>query len=233
MDQFTLVELSPELLDAARERLRGFGLLDRATLVLGDWRDGAPDEVDLVYFDHALHHLSDIDNVIEDMARRLRPGGVFLMNDFVGPTYNQFSPEVADYAEHVRSLLPASIFRAGAPREVCRSSVEEWIQSDPSEACDSGSILPAIARHMPGAEIIPTGGLVYYLACREVFHHLHDDPDGDEAIVRLLFELDRVLVRSKPELTCYALAFWRKGSANQPATDWRDMIRWPDWGIPI
>lgn len=237
VEHFTLVEIVPDLLDAAQTMYAEAGMKDRATFVLGDYRTAMTSQAfDLVYFDNALHHMYDVKSVISDMIGLINPTGFFLMDDFVGPTYHQFTEERYRYAEHVRSLLPASTFESGAILPtLSRIPTQAYLDADPSEACDSSSILPAIARWMPGAEIIPTGGLIYYLAGRELYHELTKAPDRDDAIIRLMFELDRVLVRANPELTCYALAIWQKrpGLPAPPDGDWKRLIRWPDWGIPI
>ena len=148
------------------------------------------------------------------------------MDDFVGPTYNQFDDKLYAYAEYVRGLLPVDPDR----KKLGRIPVQAYLDSDPSEACNSGAILPSIAKLMPGAEIIPTGGLIYYLACRELFDAL------DETSIRLVFELDRVLVRATPDLTCYALAVWRKPNGYlepEAGQDWKRLINWGNLGMPI
>lgn len=240
VEHFTLVELVPELLESARKRFEAEGLASNAWCYEGSFEQLIDHRFDLIYFDNSLHHMYDIKNLIPKVLTMLKPGGFFVMDDFVGPTYNQFTEEVYNYADHVRRLLPTDFWQAGdIVPELARLPVEAYLNSDPSEACDSGAILPAIAKHMPGVEIIPTGGLIYYLACREVFHKLTAGSDRDEAIIRLLYELDRALVKANPDLTCYALAIWQKPEVTkQDSTaveeaDWKKSIRWPDWGLPI
>ncbi|MFL0671121.1 MAG: class I SAM-dependent methyltransferase [Erythrobacter sp.] len=241
VEHFTLVELVPELLNSAKTSFSKAGLNNNVYFIEGDYKDHLQNKTfDLVYFDNSLHHLDHIDSTIADMVGMLNPNGFFLMDDFVGPTYNQFSDEVHDYAQHVRRLLPASFFEDPEDRRILfdlpKIPVQAYLDTDPSEAIDSASILPSIAKHMPEVEIIPTGGLIYYLAAREIFDKLAQYPDRDDAIIRLLFELDRVLVKSNPELTCYALAIWQKptdylGPAEK--SNWKNNLRWPEWHIPI
>lgn len=236
---FTLVEIVPELVEAARVLYAESGMADRARHVEGDLSQLEGELFDLVYFDSSLHHMADVAAFLPRVLGFLKPGGFFFMDDFVGPTYNQFPDAVYAYAEHVRRLLPQSVFAGpDGPTlyDLTRIPKQAYLDSDPSEACDSGAILPTIARHMPGVEIVPTGGLIYYLAGREIFHKLTEMPDRDDAIIRLLFELDKVLVRANPLLTCYALAVWRKPAGivtPVDGADWRDAIVWPDWGIPL
>ena len=237
VEHFTLVEIVPELLDSARNRFEAEGLASNAWCVEGSFEALLDYRFDLVYFDSALHHMSDIRELIPKVLTMLNPGGFFVMDDFVGPTYNQFSDEIYDYADHVRRLLPTSFWKDGdIVAELARLPVQAYLDTDPSEACDSGAILPTIAKYMPGVEIIPTGGLVYYLACREVFHKLTAGSDRDEAIIRLLYELDRALVKGNPDLTCYALAIWQRPLQEilpRDGADWKKSIRWPAWGLPI
>jgi SAM-dependent methyltransferase len=229
----TLVEVVPSLIEAAKSSYADADFAGRAAFFLGDFREHVANQTfDLVYFDNALHHMYHVESVLRDCIGLLRPGGFFVMDDFVGPTYNQFDEKLYSYAEYIRGLLPASIFegRATIKKVLGRITVQDYLDSDPSEACDSGSILPSIAKLMPGVEIIPTGGLIYYLACREIFGALAVIPDRDDAIIRLLFELDRLLVRANPDLTCYALAIWQKPEGYQEPgkqADWKRSVRWP------
>jgi SAM-dependent methyltransferase len=239
VNHFTLVELTPDLIDAAKSAFEMEGFTDRATFICGDYRNQVFEhKFDLVYFDNALHHMASVDSTIADMLDLLEVGGYFLMDDFVGPTYHQFSKQFDAYAARIRSLLPFGGFEenGGSIGPLQGLTVEEWQATDPSEACDSGAILPSIAARMPGARIIPTGGLVYLHACRDAFQELKGDGDRDATIIRLLFELDRILVRANPELTCYALAIYRKLTTSPQvdrSIDWKGLIQWPNWKIPI
>ena len=42
-----------------------------------------------------------------------------------------------------------------------RSTLEEMLQADPSEAADSENILPAFREHFGNGTIIPLDGLIY------------------------------------------------------------------------
>ena len=212
VEHMTLIEVVPDLIGAAKSIYESWNLLDRVTFVLDDFQETlTSQQFDLIYFDNALHHMSGVESLLRQCVTALRPAGFFVMDDFVGPSYNQFSPEHYDYADRIRAMLPASAFVGeNAVQPLGLLTVQDWLNADPSEACDSATILPAIQALMPGARIIPTGGLVYYLACREAYGALTSFPDRDESILRLLFELDRVLVAADPSLTCYALAIWQK-----------------------
>ena len=63
-------------------------------------------QYDLVYWKDALHHMISARIAVEWSDSVLLKGGIFYMNDFVGPTYMQYSDRQLDMAEKIRSALP-------------------------------------------------------------------------------------------------------------------------------
>jgi SAM-dependent methyltransferase len=111
-----------------------------------------PEQYDLVHWNNSLHHMLDVEPAIEWSWRVLKPGGLFYMDDFVGPDRFQWTPQM---------LLVATAVR----------------QSDPSEAADSSRILECVRRRFPGADIMLTGGVVYHLALSDILANFKEDED--------------------------------------------------------
>jgi hypothetical protein len=131
----------------------------------------------------------------------LKPGGWLLMDDFVGPTRWQWSERSLAVATSVLTVLPERFFAEGVPREVSRPNPERLAEVDPSEAADSGNILPGLDRYFPEARIIPTGGCIYHLALGKVLGGFRAE---DDALLKSLLLLDDELTRSGE--THYAVA---------------------------
>ena len=65
-----------------------------------------PESYDLIVAVGALHHLSELEHVIGQIHKALRPGGFLMTNEFVGPTYNQFGPRQVELINALVHLIP-------------------------------------------------------------------------------------------------------------------------------
>jgi SAM-dependent methyltransferase len=127
------------------------------TYHIGDAFTQTPSGVyDLVYWDHSLHHMSDVDAALKWSVDVLRPGGFVMINDYFGPNRLQFTRAQVDLANDFRR-------RHGVPGRskyaTPISYVQQW-KRDPSEAPQSQLIATALERRLPGARLEPIGGLL-------------------------------------------------------------------------
>jgi len=209
VEHITCVEISPALCEAARAAAVRDGLTDRMTIVCAPFETFAPqaEGYDLVIWDHGLHHMFDCKAAIRRSVEILESGGVFVMDDFVGPTYNQYTDEEYQSAQRIRAVLPAEWFEEPAPlaRQLGRIPVEAYKKSDPSEAADSAAILPALADL--GAEVFRLGGHAFALALREAYFKFDENDETHRALMRGIFEIDRAY---RDKYCHFALAFWKK-----------------------
>lgn len=84
----TGVDLSPAMLARCRERSKQAGVAERLTLIEADFRDFViPVPADLITLPyHSIGHLPSIDDkreAIHHIFRHLRPGGIFVFDDFL------------------------------------------------------------------------------------------------------------------------------------------------------
>jgi SAM-dependent methyltransferase len=165
-----------------------------------------------VYWNNALHHMPDVSGAVAWSRRVLRSGGVFALDDYVGPNRFQIADAGLAIANEARALLSeAALFAAGAPnRPLPRAITREWlarqIARDPSEATDAAATLEAVARFFPEATVRPTGGLIYFIGLNGLFGTFDESRDEDRALLGSLLLLDRTLVADRPDRTLYACA---------------------------
>jgi SAM-dependent methyltransferase len=124
----TGVDLSPVMLDLCRRRAERAGVLDRLTLVRGDFRsvelETAAGLIALPY--HSLGHLLTLEDkrrAIRQVFSQLRPGGRFIFDEFL------MTPALV---EHMRRVQLRAAYRteAGAERLL-------WVTSLVDEATQS------------------------------------------------------------------------------------------------
>ncbi len=93
-DEFHCVDLSPEAIEvaralAAREGWRQF----RYEAVDANELQLPAGSVDLVLADMSLHHIERLEHVLGTFRSALRPGGLLVVNEFVGPARQRLHPD--------------------------------------------------------------------------------------------------------------------------------------------
>ena len=110
---------------------------------------------------------------------RLRAGGLFAIDDYVGATYNQHPPELVAWGTEWMASLPERLRRHWNGVDVklwpftSRIAVEDIIAIDPSECADSAAILPSIRDIFPDHQIVETGGAGIFLCNDAHLSQLH------------------------------------------------------------
>jgi SAM-dependent methyltransferase len=191
---FNLFDLAEDRLAVAATALEEAGLQASARLSAEDAFDKAPiEEYDLVFWKSSLHHMMSAHHAVEWSWRALRPGGVFAMWEFVGPTRFQWSDRNLEYVNEFRSTLPVELFRRSdgklAPREISRPSIKSMLKSDPSEAADSSNIVPSVKAFFPEAHIAELGAAMCHIGFRNILDNLTTHPSA-ESIVRQFIIID-------------------------------------------
>jgi len=77
--------------------------------------DLEPGSFDAVIAAGILHHLSDLEHVLDQVHAALRPGGVLLMDEYVGPDRFQFPQPQRDHVTAAFARLPEEARRVTAP----------------------------------------------------------------------------------------------------------------------
>ena len=99
---------------------------------------------DFIYFFQSLHHIEALEWVLDQCNRALRPDGMLLINEFVGPSRFQWTSRQLDLANEMLALLPEDLRRdlgnGGLKSEIVRPTVEHMVRHDPSEAVRSADI---------------------------------------------------------------------------------------------
>jgi len=201
VDRFDLWEIAPRLAREGEDAAEKAGVGDRVTYRIGDAFAETPEgSYDLVYWDHSLHHMSDVQAALAWSVRVLRSGGVVMINDYIGANRLQFPNwQIRRANDFLR--------RHGLPGRLPPSSpwrrLRQWIK-DPSEAPQSEDIEAAIHQQLPGAEIEHIGGAFLNMLGGAVVP-LCDD---ESPVLKAMLEEDDQLRREG--CSHFAFTLWRK-----------------------
>jgi ubiquinone/menaquinone biosynthesis C-methylase UbiE len=211
---FDLYEVAEHCIVQGRQMARDRGLERQVEFHLANAFEAVKGEglYDMVFWNQALHHMADARGAVVWSARVLRPGGLFVMDDYVGATRMQWPDEMLDYSTRFRAGLPAAYLASPVTPGLIhgvtcgRPDEDDLIAYDPSECADSANILPAINDYFPRVEVILTGGGVYHCGLSDVLHNIMEA--GDTAQLDRALELDWQAVASG--LTQYGVALGTK-----------------------
>lgn len=213
VETFECYEVSSVAVEGARHIARERGLADRIWFHHGDaFAAQIRSDFDLIYWNNALHHMFDAYAAVRWSYEHLRPGGVFAMDDYVGATRSQHSPEFVAWASRLMASIPEYLRRhwngvdvlpplIGVPDPV------EQAKPDPSEMADCGAILPAIREIFPEAAIIKTGGIGYFAALTHALQNYNTETEL--ALLNVILMADEEVSQSRVE-SQYAVALARK-----------------------
>lgn len=104
----TAIDLSPAAVAVARQKSKEAGH-DHIDYQVADLNNHIlePEKYDLVYANGALHHLSRLEHVIGQVYRALKPGGILVANEYIGPKYQQLPLRQREIINSVIHLIPS------------------------------------------------------------------------------------------------------------------------------
>lgn len=197
--QVTGIDLAAGRIELARQRVQG-GLAGRLHFEVGDVNAGdfGEEGYDAVVVKAALHHIEALETVVEGMWRCLRPAGLLVVVDFVGPSRCQWSDAQLEAAnrfldervpEALRTLPQGGRYRAS------RATPEEMIAMDPSEAVRSSEIEAQLARRFEPLVVHELGGSLLALVLGgEIVNHFDEGNPAHNRIIGELFAEERRLM---------------------------------------
>lgn len=79
------LDLNQTMLERGREQARKLGVEDRVRFLEGDFNQlTLEDSYDVVIFNQSLHHVTELESLLDEIQRKLKPGGKILLSDMIG-----------------------------------------------------------------------------------------------------------------------------------------------------
>jgi SAM-dependent methyltransferase len=136
----TGIDESPEAIEEATRRAAETGVADRVRYVAGDARAAISAErgLDAIFFHASLHHFDRVGELLDSVRAALRPGGVLYIDEYIGPSRDEWTLGRLAWLNLVYRLLPAGSRRA----RLVRAPIS---REDPTEARESSRIPREVA----------------------------------------------------------------------------------------
>ena len=156
---------------------------------------------DAVYAHASLHHVFHLEHLLDQIKQTLKPGGLFVVYEYIGPSQMQFPLRDLELADTFLKVIPERYRRMrrreGIKKEAFRSSVDGMNSSDPSEGIRASEIVPLIASRFETRHFRYIGGTLLFLVFNEIAGNFNEDDAEIMPLVKALIALDNFLIDNK------------------------------------
>lgn len=152
---------------------------------------------DLILSTGALHHTTNLEDLLVKLECVLASNGYFIVVEFIGPNRFQWTDRQIEIANKVLGALDPRYLRDGERTRFERPSIESMLASDPSEAVRSVEVYPLVKQHFEVCyERFYNGTLLHQLhplLRSELANRQQRDFDS---IVRLILLMEDLLIKN-------------------------------------
>lgn len=237
VEHCTAFESSHVAVEKARERIAEAGLSDRLEMRCGDVLEaGIPDaSYDVVLVQAAIHHFFKIEEMFQLMHRVLKPGGLLVYDEYVGPDHLLFDNNTLDLMDEIdRCLGPRfrhSVQTNSVREGVSRPTLQNMLDMDPSEGVHASDILPLTYQYYDVVDRADYGGTLMRPFFTGILGNFDFNDQRDQAIGRLIIHVEDLLLRYGIIPHAHSrVAATRRDTPRQPLTeDEKARIGYSDW----
>lgn len=213
-------DLSQNRVEKALQRAVNERVDETVKFHVGDVRtlEVAPESCDVVIAFNALHHISPLKPTIAWIRRVLRPGGLVIVRDYVGPDRFQWTSRQLAVADELLATIPLRYRTRWGSGSVKKRNYRigrlAMILSDPSEAAEASHIVPLLDEHFERVETKDLGGAVLHLVLKDIAHHFgRGEEKADKHLERLMAAEDE-LMGSGEVGSDFVFGVWRKSTSD-------------------
>lgn len=200
-NKFHANDISSGAIRTATDEAAKSGLGDRITYSVIDLDvESLPvKSYDLVFGLSSVHHVFQLEHLFKQIRSSMTPGGLFYLDEYVGPTRFQTNPFVTDAINRIRGLLPADLLAnlfsndGSSIGTYVPSTVEHFEIHDPSEAVRSAEIIPTLKMYFDVLEYRPYGGTLAHMLLSGITGNFEQRNPAHESILNLIMMMDEEL----------------------------------------
>ena len=185
----------------ARERFAAGGLADLIDMRCGDVMaaDLENGEFDLVFVQAAIHHFYNIEEMFSLFYRVLKPGGLIVYDEYVGPDHHLYEDQVMDTLDEINDCLAPQyrwdVLRQSTREAVPKATLDWMLQMDPSEGVHASMILPLTYKYFDVVHRIDYGGTVMRPFFVGILPNFDFSDPKDQTVASLIIKMEELLVR--------------------------------------
>ena len=193
------VDVAENAIENARKTAEAEGL-DGLSYEVADLNAATfpPETYDVVYAHASLHHIFQLEHVLDEIKQTLKPGGLFVVYEYIGPSQMQFPRRDLELADIFLKVIPERYRkfqrREGIKKEAFRASLDTMNSSDPSEGIRASEIVPLIASRFEIRHFRYVGGTLLLLVFNEIGGNFVESDLEITPLVDALITLDNFLI---------------------------------------
>ena len=189
------LDLNPTMLDRGREQARKLGVEDRVRFLEGDFNQlSLEDSYDVVIFNQSLHHVTGLESLLDEVKRKLKPGGRILLSDMIGRNGQVRWPVALEWIWKFWAELPPS-YRYN---RIYRCYEELYVDRDCSglafEGIRAEDILPELLKRFEFEYFFGFGNVVDPFVDRVFGPHFDVTKDWDRDFIDRVHAKDQELL---------------------------------------
>ena len=180
---------------------------------------------DAVFTHSSIDRVDGLEQVFASVRRALKPGGVFHLHEFVGPSRFQWTDIQLDLINSFLDTLPERLRQTplGPKAPVHRPPLAQMIAENPTMAARSSEIRDVLAEEFDIVEDRPFGGTLLHMGLGDIAQNFDPANPEDTAHLQRFFELEDRMVANGTIGSDFAVltgrprqAGMQRGSAAQP-----------------
>jgi SAM-dependent methyltransferase len=190
---------------AHARRLAAEEHLDNIAYFVGDLNktEFPAETYDAVYSSGALHHIANLEHLLDQVKFALKEAGLLIINEYVGPFQLQWTAKQTKIIDDLLRLLPAKYTRRVSSPERLKdsfpgpSSIREMNANDPSESVRSDEIIPLIQARFSIKEHKNFGGTILHMLLQDIAGNFDPADSIDAGFLKLLIYVEKLLIEEK------------------------------------
>lgn len=198
-------DVSAGAVEAAKKAAEEEKLQDQVQYFVADANhlDDAPlaEQYDVAYGFMALHHIVDLEACLDGISKRLKPGGLLIANEFVGPYRFQWTDKQLDIANQLLKCFPVELTRnirepEKLKRRVERPSIKFMKQYMAFESVCSDRIVKALHDRFDVLEQKDYGGTILHILFEAIMGNFKEETNREHAaLVRMVAACEETLLK--------------------------------------
>ncbi len=199
-ERFDAFDISPEAVTVARDEAEREGLGDRIDYAAADLNalELQPNRYGAVFAIQSLHHIEALEHLLDQVRASLTSGGLFVVNEYVGPARFQFPDERLQLMNKLLSVIPEShrknLRNGHVKTDVQRPPEEDVRRLDPSESIRSDEIMGLIEERFEIVYRADFGGTLLQFVLSDIAGNFDPADPRDVALIDLICLYEETLI---------------------------------------
>ena len=146
-----------------------------------------------------LHHLVEIEHVLDEVKKSLKPGGLFVAHEYVGPSRFQWTDAQLAEVNRILASLPRKYRRNrrkgfGTRRRLFRPPMDVTRRDSPFEAARSDEIPALLEERFEVVEKVNIGGALLHPLLEAIVSNFDDDNPEDREMLISMWQKEKSLM---------------------------------------